>query len=154
MLERFKGKAVIVTGLGTAQTLQPGATTEVTQRLFAGAKEVATVDSYHEALGIKNFDLLIDWGWFYFITKPVFLLIDYLFKLLGNFGLAILAVTVIIKIAFCPLANKSYASMAKMKAGLDASGNLVALRRDHTVATDARTPAEIAAEVAGLLKAG
>ena len=61
-------------------------------------------------------DRLIDWGWFYFITKPVFLLIDYLFKLLGNFGLAILAVTVIIKIAFFPLANKSYASMAKMKA--------------------------------------
>ena len=72
-------------------------------RLFAGAKETALIDDYKERLKLDRFDLLIDWGWFYFITKPVFLLIDYLFKLLGNFGLAILAVTVIIKIAFFPL---------------------------------------------------
>ncbi|KFG67459.1 membrane protein insertase YidC [Microvirga sp. BSC39] len=102
--------------LGTAQTLQPGATTEVTQRLFAGAKEVATVDQYHEAFSIKNFDLLIDWGWFYFITKPLFKVLDFFFRLFGNFGVAILIVTVLLKILFFPLANKSYASMAKMKA--------------------------------------
>ncbi|MBM6578702.1 membrane protein insertase YidC [Microvirga sp. BT689] len=102
--------------LGTAQALQPGATTEVTQRLFAGAKEVATVDAYHDALGIKNFDLLIDWGWFYFITKPLFKVLDFFFHLFGNFGIAILLVTVLLKILFFPLANKSYASMAKMKA--------------------------------------
>ena len=64
---------------------------------------------------LNRFELLIDWGWFYFITKPMFWLIDWLYQLLGNFGLAILIVTVIIKIVFFPLANKSYASMAKMK---------------------------------------
>jgi len=102
--------------LGSAQTLQPGGTTEVTQRLFAGAKEVATVDAYQASLGIKNFDLLIDWGWFYFITKPLFKVLDFFYRLFGNFGVAILLVTVILKILFFPLANKSYASMAKMKA--------------------------------------
>jgi YidC/Oxa1 family membrane protein insertase len=101
---------------GASQTLQPGATAEVTQRLFAGAKEVATVDAYHNALGIKNFDLLIDWGLFYFITKPLFKVLDFLYHLFGNFGVAILLVTVILKTLFFPLANKSYRSMAKMKA--------------------------------------
>ena len=101
---------------GASQTLQPGATTEVTQRLFAGAKEVATVDAYHERYSIKNFDLLIDWGWFYFITKPLFKVLDFFFHLFGNFGIAILLVTVLLKILFFPLANKSYRSMAKMKA--------------------------------------
>ena len=76
-------------------------------RLFAGAKETPLIDEYKDRLGLNRFDLLIDWGWFYFITKPVFLLIDYLFKLLGNFGLAILAVTVIIKIAFFPLCARA-----------------------------------------------
>src|SRR6476620_1364954 len=85
-------------------------------RLFAGAKEVNTIDAYDKALGLNRFELLIDWGWFYFITKPLFKLIDYFFHLTGNFGWAILIVTVLIKIVFLPLANKSYASMAKMKA--------------------------------------
>ena len=85
-------------------------------RLFAGAKEVQTIDAYDKALKLNRFELLIDWGWFYFITKPLFKLIDYFFRLVGNFGLAILIVTVLIKIVFLPLANKSYASMAKMKA--------------------------------------
>ncbi len=101
---------------GAAQNVQPGASSEVTQRFFAGAKEVATVDAYHSALGIKNFDLLIDWGWFYFITKPLFKVLDFFYHLFGNFGVAILLVTVILKMLFFPLANKSYASMAKMKA--------------------------------------
>ncbi|WP_276199519.1 membrane protein insertase YidC [Chelatococcus sp. XZ-Ab1] len=102
--------------LGGPQTVAPGATTEVTTRLFAGAKEVAAIDHYEQALGIKRFDLLIDWGWFYFITKPLFRVIDFFFKLFGNFGVAILLVTVIIKAIFFPLANRSYVSMAKMKA--------------------------------------
>jgi YidC/Oxa1 family membrane protein insertase len=97
-------------------TVAPGATGSANARLFAGAKEVGVVNAYDSALKLNKFDLLIDWGWFYFITKPMFWAIDYLFKLLGNFGLAILAVTVVIKIIFFPLANKSYASMAKMKA--------------------------------------
>jgi YidC/Oxa1 family membrane protein insertase len=102
--------------LGGAQTLQPGSTTEVTQRLFAGAKETSVVDQYAAGLSIKNFDLLIDWGWFYFITKPLFKVLDFFYRLFGNFGIAILLVTVALKILFFPLANKSYASMAKMKA--------------------------------------
>jgi YidC/Oxa1 family membrane protein insertase len=96
-------------------TVAPGATGASMARLFAGAKETALIDAYDKDLGLNRFELLIDWGWFYFITKPLFWLIDWLFRWLGNFGLAILAVTVIIKIAFFPLANKSYASMAKMK---------------------------------------
>ena len=98
------------------QTVEPGATREVQIRLFAGAKEVRTIDAYEAALGIRNFDRLIDWGWFYFITKPLFQLIDFFFRLFGNFGVAILLVTVLVKAVFFPLANKSYASMAKMKA--------------------------------------
>ncbi|HEY6701025.1 MAG TPA: membrane protein insertase YidC [Pseudolabrys sp.] len=99
-----------------AQTIAPGATTAANARLFAGAKEVQVVNGYDQQLKLNRFDLLIDWGWFYFITKPLFIVMDYFYRLVGNFGLAILIVTVLIKIAFFPLANKSYASMAKMKA--------------------------------------
>jgi YidC/Oxa1 family membrane protein insertase len=74
------------------------------------------VDGYDKQLGLNRFELLIDWGWFYFITKPMFWAIDQLFHLFHNFGVAILLVTVFIKAVFFPLANKSYASMAKMKA--------------------------------------
>ena len=102
--------------LGEARTVAPGATVESSKRLFAGAKEVNVVDGYRTALGIKNFDLLIDWGWFYFITKPLFYVLDYFYRLFGNFGVSILIVTVLLKLLFLPLANKSYASMAKMKA--------------------------------------
>src|SRR5919112_3648414 len=116
--ERDEGRSKVYQAnvLGEARTVQAGASSEVTQRLFAGAKEVAAVDAYERNLGIKRFDLLIDWGWFYFITKPLFKVMDYIYHLLGNFGLAILIVTVMLKILFFPLANKSYASMAKMKA--------------------------------------
>ncbi len=92
-----------------------GQSHKIEQRLYAGAKKVKLVEGYQEKLGIKQFDLMIDWGWFYFITKPLFHLLDWLYKLLGNFGLAILATTVLVKAAFFPLANKSYESMAKMK---------------------------------------
>ncbi len=92
-----------------------GETRNVETLVFAGAKETARIDAYQESRSIRNFDLLIDWGWFYFITKPMFYLIDWLFKLLGNFGLAILATTVAVKAVFFPLANKSYKSMANMK---------------------------------------
>ena len=83
--------------------------------LFAGAKEVDVVDDEAAKYGIDRFDLLIDWGWFYFLTKPLFFAIDYFHKLVGNFGLSILIVTVLIKLVLFPLANKSYASMSKMK---------------------------------------
>src|SRR4051812_7930333 len=99
-----------------AQTIAPGASGAADMRLFAGAKEVTTIDAYDKALNLNRFELLIDWGWFYFITKPMFKAIDFFFHWTGNFGLAILIVTVLVKLLFFPLANKSYASMAKMKA--------------------------------------
>jgi YidC/Oxa1 family membrane protein insertase len=102
--------------VGQAQTIAPGASLETMSRLFAGAKEVHTLDKYQADLGIKKFDLLIDWGWFYFITRPMFRLLHFLYTLTGNFGVAILIATVIVKGLFFPLANKSYLSMAKMKA--------------------------------------
>jgi YidC/Oxa1 family membrane protein insertase len=102
--------------LKPGQTVQPGASTTVTTRLFAGAKETNVIDAYADQLKLKNFDLMIDWGWFYFLTKPLFKLMDWIYHLVGNFGVAILIVTVFIKAVFFPLANKSYASMARMKA--------------------------------------
>ena len=97
-------------------TIAIGGTASTATSLFAGAKESATVDAYDKQLGLNKFDRLIDWGWFYFITKPMFWAIDWFFRIFGNFGVAILAVTVLVKLIFFPLANKSYASMAKMKA--------------------------------------
>ncbi|HRE20996.1 MAG TPA: membrane protein insertase YidC, partial [Rhabdaerophilum sp.] len=102
--------------IGEVQTLAPGATVTAENRLFAGAKEVNVINAYSDKLGLKRFDLMIDWGWFHFITKPLFHLLEWVFKLVGNFGVAILIVTVLVKLVFYPLANKSYASMAKMKA--------------------------------------
>ena len=103
--------------LENIHTIAPGASADVTTtRLFAGAKEILTIDGYQVQYGIKNFDLMIDWGWFYFITKPLFKLIDLIYKWVGNFGVAILIVTVLVKTVFYPLANRSYLSMAKMKA--------------------------------------
>jgi YidC/Oxa1 family membrane protein insertase len=97
-------------------TINPGGSATATSRLFAGAKEVAVIDGYDKALMLDRFDRLIDWGWFYFITKPLFVAMDWIYHVVGNFGIAILLITVIIKLIFFPLANKSYASMAKMKA--------------------------------------
>src|SRR5712692_1268249 len=99
-----------------ARTIELGGIATATARLFAGAKEVAILDGYDKALNLNRFDLAIDWGWFRFITKPMFTLIDSIFRWVGNFGVAILIVTLMLKIVFFPLANKSYASAAKMKA--------------------------------------
>jgi YidC/Oxa1 family membrane protein insertase len=106
------------------QTIAIGGTASANARLFAGAKEASVVGinfpfaglgGYNKQLGLNHFDLLIDWGWFYFITKPMFLALDFFYRLVGNFGVSILLVTVLVKLLFFPLANKSYASMAKMK---------------------------------------
>jgi YidC/Oxa1 family membrane protein insertase len=97
------------------QTVVPGASIESVNHLFAGAKVVRLIDHYTTALHIERFDLAIDWGWFRFLTRPIFLALDYFNHLLGNFGLAILLLTVLIKAAFFPLANKSYRAMSKMK---------------------------------------
>ena len=101
--------------LAASQTVAPGQSAAFTTRLFAGAKEVRLLDSYEEKLGIPRFDRMVDFGWFYFLTKPIFYAIDYFYQLLGNFGLAILLLTVLIKLAFFPLANKSYKSMSRLK---------------------------------------
>ena len=85
-------------------------------QIIVAAKRVDVIDGYAETLKIDKFDLVIDWGFLYFITKPLFFGIDYFFKLLGNYGLAIIAITICIRLAFFPLANFSFRSMAKMKA--------------------------------------
>jgi YidC/Oxa1 family membrane protein insertase len=92
-----------------------GGSVTVSNRLFAGAKEVKILDRYEEDLKVPLFDKAVDFGWFYFLTKPIFYALDWLNTQLGNFGLAILALTVGIKLLFFPLANKSYVSMSKMK---------------------------------------
>src|SRR6266403_58779 len=106
------------------QTIAIGGTGSANARLFAGAKEASVVGinfplgglgGYNRELNLNHFDLMIDWGWFYFITKPMFLGLDFFYRLFGNFGISILLVTVLVKLLFFPLANKSYASMAKMK---------------------------------------
>src|SRR6478672_1576691 len=106
------------------QTIAIGGTASANARLFAGAKEASVVGinfplggfgGYNKELGLSHFDLLIDWGWFYFITKPMFLALDWFYRFFGNFGVSILLVTVLVKLLFLPLANKSYVSMAKMK---------------------------------------
>jgi YidC/Oxa1 family membrane protein insertase len=94
----------------------PGAAAESTSRVFVGAKEVHTLEAYQTNLGIDRLNLLIDWGWFRIITQPMFKLLDAIYRVVGNFGIAILIVTLIVKAVFFPLANKSYTSMAKMKA--------------------------------------
>jgi YidC/Oxa1 family membrane protein insertase len=95
--------------------IAPGATLTVTHRLFAGAKVVQTLRDYQDKLGIARFDLAIDWGWFWFFTRPMFWLLDHLYNLVGNFGVAILLLTVTVKLIFFPLANTSYKSMSRMK---------------------------------------
>jgi YidC/Oxa1 family membrane protein insertase len=101
--------------LGDVIAVPAGGSIERTDRLFAGAKQVDLLDKYAEELGIEGFDKAVDWGWFYFLTKPIFYMLHWFFLQFGNFGLAILALTVIFKLAFFPLANKSYKSMSRMK---------------------------------------
>ena len=101
--------------LGSAMSVPPGGAIEATNRVFAGAKELNLLTYFQDKLGIPKFDLAIDFGWFYILTKPIFLILDYFYKLLGNYGLAILLLTVLVKLIFFPLANKSYKAMNKMK---------------------------------------
>ena len=102
-------------------------------RLFIAAKEVETIDGYAANQNINKFDLVIDWGWFYFFTKPLFFVIDYLFKISGNFGTAIVLLTIAIRLIFFPLANFSFRSMAKMKAVQPEMMRLKELHKDDKV---------------------
>jgi len=108
--------------------VEPGSTITVTHRLFAGAKEVDLVDEYRDSQGIARFDLAIDWGWFFFLTKPFFQVLHWLYLQVGNFGIAIILMTALIKLAFFPLANKSYESMSRMK---KVQPELMAIREKH-----------------------
>ena len=94
---------------------KPNQTVSNDIKIFVAAKEVEIIDGYAESENINKFDLAIDWGWFYFFTKPLFFVIDYFFKLTGNFGLAIVIITALVRLIFFPLANYSFKSMAKMK---------------------------------------
>jgi len=98
------------------QELKNNSSIENNLKVIVAAKRVDVIDGYADSLKIDKFDLVIDWGFLYFITKPLFFGIDYFFKLLGNYGLAIIAITICIRLTFFPLANFSFRSMAKMKA--------------------------------------
>jgi YidC/Oxa1 family membrane protein insertase len=102
--------------LSPAQAIAPGASMSSTNHFFAGAKQAVLLDDYSEQYGIQRLDLAIDWGWFYFLTKPIFHTLLWFNGHVGNLGIAILALTVVIKLLFFPLANKSYTAMSKMKA--------------------------------------
>jgi len=99
----------------SAHVVAPGSTITVTQKLFAGAKVVDTLRAYEHNLGIQRFDLAIDWGWFIFLTQPLFWLLDKIYRYVGNFGVTIILATVVIRVLLFPLANASFKSMSKMK---------------------------------------
>ncbi len=108
-----KFRANYITSNGTE--VGPGSFIEEEIKIIIAAKRVNIIDGYAKDLEINKFDLVIDWGFMYFITKPLFFALDYFFKMLGNYGLAIIAVTICIRLAFFPLANFSFKSMGKMK---------------------------------------
>ncbi|MFV0256031.1 membrane protein insertase YidC [Candidatus Liberibacter solanacearum] len=95
--------------------LSPGKSSKTTNSLFVGAKELPIIQHYEKELEIPRFEMLIDWGWFYFIAKPMFALMSYFYNLVGNFGIAIMLTTVFVKALFFPLAKKQYVSTANMK---------------------------------------
>ena len=110
--------------------VDPNNSIEEEIKIIAAAKRVNIIDGYAKSLKINKFDLVIDWGFMYFITKPLFFALDYFFKLLGNYGLAIIAVTVCIRLAFFPLANFSFKSMGKMKLLAPEMARLKELHKD------------------------
>jgi len=101
--------------LGAARVINPGRQITETQRLFAGAKRSEVLKSYEDSLHLPRFIYAIDWGMLWFLTRPIFMVLEFFFGLLGNFGLAILALTVVVKLIMFPLANKAYESMSKMR---------------------------------------
>ena len=117
----FKGEFVFKNGfkanyIQTEPVVLKSSTSKKSEtKIFIAAKEVKVIDGYAKTEGINKFDLTIDWGWFYFFTKPLFFIMNYLFELTKNFGIAILLVTAAVRILFFPLANYSFRSMAKMK---------------------------------------
>ncbi len=101
--------------LGDAVVVQPGQSADVTSRLFAGAKQFNLLNQYKDQYHIPLFDYAIDFGWFFFLTRPILIILDFFYHYIGNYGLAILLLTLCVKLLFFPLANKSYRAMSKMK---------------------------------------
>jgi YidC/Oxa1 family membrane protein insertase len=101
--------------LASPFSVAPGARAETVQRLFAGAKEVALLDRYRDEFGIERLDRAVSWGWFEVIAQPIFYLLAWLFRLTGNFGLAIIGLTIVVRLLMFPIANKQFESMAKMR---------------------------------------
>ena len=95
--------------------IQPNGQINSEIKIIIAAKEVGVIDGYNDSLNLTKFDLVIDWGWFYWIVKPLFFLNDYFFKLAGNYGIAIILITVCLRLAFFPLNNYAFKSMSKMK---------------------------------------
>ena len=102
--------------LGPSSTVAPGETASSAALVFAGPKEVGTLAEYREKLGLPHFDNAVDWGWFWFFTKPIFYVLDYFYGVIGNFGIAIMLLTVLMKAAFFPLQTRAVLNMNKMKA--------------------------------------
>ena len=119
--------------LNEPKIVEPASKSNTEVKIFVAAKEVQTIDAYAEKEKINKLDLIIDWGWFYFFTKPLFFAADYFFKLTGNFGIAIILITLIIRIVFFPLANYSFKSMAKMKVLQPEMTRLKDLHKDDKV---------------------
>ena len=119
--------------LNNPKIIEPSSKINNEIKIFIAAKEVRTIDAYAANEKIEKLDLIIDWGWFYFFTKPLFFAVDYLFKLTGNFGIAIILVTAIIRLIFFPLSNYSFKSMAKMKAVQPEMTRLKDLHKDDKV---------------------
>lgn len=109
------GNVYQVDYLSSALVVPAGGSGETLQRLFAGAKEVALLDQYRDEFGIPRLDRAVSWGWFEVIAQPIFYLLSWLFKFTGNFGLAIIGLTIIIRLILFPIANKQFESMAKMR---------------------------------------
>ncbi|MDB5661895.1 MAG: insertase [Sphingomonas bacterium] len=109
--ERFQADTTIA-----PQLIAPGKVAQSTTRLFAGAKEIGVLQNYENVLGIVNFERAVDWGWFRIIEKPIFYLLDWLFRLSGNFGVAIILLTVVVRGLMFPVAQRQFASMAGMRA--------------------------------------
>jgi YidC/Oxa1 family membrane protein insertase len=109
--KRYQAEAILAPAI-----VPPGKTVTTTTHFFAGAKEVALLDRYERDLGVKQFDKAVDWGWFYWFERPIFWVLDNLFRLVGNFGVAIILLTVIVRGLMFPIAQKQFASMAAMRA--------------------------------------
>ena len=119
--------------LNKPKLIEPSSKANNEVKVFVAAKEVQTIDAYAANENIEKLDLVIDWGWFYFFTKPLFFVADYFFKLSGNFGVAIIIITILIRLTFLPLANYSFKSMAKMKAVQPEMTRLKDLHKDDKV---------------------